>query len=190
MIVVATGAPGSGKTTLARRLGAHLRLPVVSRDDFRTGLFFSEGGWGPLPRRVPSVEESIEAFFDSVCHTTSLGVSCVIDYVLRSDRPQDLQRLSQCGRPVFVELSCAVANQRFAARTRLDPLLARPAVLAALGCSSIEDVIAPRIEGFAELSPLLVHADLPGPRIAVDTTDGYTPDLESVIEFIVAAATA
>lgn len=113
----------------------------------------------------------------------------MLDYVLRSDRPQDLTRLCEFGRPAFVELHCAEANQRFAARIRDDALLARPAVLAALGCSTIEDVIGPRIEAFAELLPLLDISDLPGPRIAVDTTDSYKPTLDSIVEFLVAVAT-
>jgi predicted kinase len=32
LLVIVNGLPGSGKTTLARRLGAALEAPVVSKD--------------------------------------------------------------------------------------------------------------------------------------------------------------
>ncbi len=37
-LVVITGAPGSGKTTLGWELSRLLHVPLVSRDDIKTGL--------------------------------------------------------------------------------------------------------------------------------------------------------
>ena len=34
MILIITGAPRSGKTTLAKKLGLHLDMPVISTDDY------------------------------------------------------------------------------------------------------------------------------------------------------------
>tara|TARA_B100000929_G_scaffold96559_1_gene75710 strand:+ start:308 stop:481 length:174 start_codon:yes stop_codon:yes gene_type:complete len=34
-LVVVSGRPGSGKTTLAKKLGELIKLPVFCRDDFR-----------------------------------------------------------------------------------------------------------------------------------------------------------
>ena len=62
VLVIVTGAPGSGKTTLSRELSARLRVPCLARDDIRTGLFFTAGGWTDTPERLPSVDESIDAF--------------------------------------------------------------------------------------------------------------------------------
>jgi predicted kinase len=41
--VVVGGAPGSGKTTLARRLGGALALPVLTKDDFKESLYETLG---------------------------------------------------------------------------------------------------------------------------------------------------
>src|SRR5215510_5084424 len=35
--IIVTGRPGSGKTTLARKLGERLWLPVISRDEIKEG---------------------------------------------------------------------------------------------------------------------------------------------------------
>jgi predicted kinase len=39
LVVVVTGPPASGKTTVARQLAAQLRLPLVAKDTIKEGLF-------------------------------------------------------------------------------------------------------------------------------------------------------
>ncbi len=36
-LIIVTGQPGSGKTTFAKQLGTHMRLPVLCRDEFKEG---------------------------------------------------------------------------------------------------------------------------------------------------------
>lgn len=38
LLAIVCGAPGSGKTTLARRLAGELRLPLLAKDDFKEAL--------------------------------------------------------------------------------------------------------------------------------------------------------
>src|SRR4029453_4876249 len=52
--VVISGLPGSGKTTLARRLAPNLGLPLIDKDDILDGLFESKGSGSAAGRRAGS----------------------------------------------------------------------------------------------------------------------------------------
>jgi AAA domain len=54
--IVVSGLPGSGKTTLARRLAPALRLPVIDKDFILDGLFDAKGVGDAAWRRTLSRE--------------------------------------------------------------------------------------------------------------------------------------
>src|ERR1700748_2752204 len=41
--IILSGLPGSGKSTVARGLAPHLRLPLLDKDDFLEALFEEQG---------------------------------------------------------------------------------------------------------------------------------------------------
>lgn len=183
-VVLVTGAPGSGKTTLGAELSGALRLPFLARDDVRGGLFFTAGGWGARPGRVPTSDESVEAFLRIVEATASLGVSCIVEYVVRRHRPADLERLSAAADCVVVLTECRDHLERFARRTRADRLLNRPAVLDALGYATIDEHTSDAVGRMRAMADAMrVDLDLPTLRVATDA--GYRPGLDAIVDFVV-----
>ncbi len=57
--VVISGFPGSGKTTLGRRLAAALNLPLIDKDDILDRLFELKGIGNPEWRRTLSRESDV-----------------------------------------------------------------------------------------------------------------------------------
>src|SRR4051812_48628068 len=110
--VLITGVPGSGKTTLARRLSQLLRIPQLARDDVRGGPLLTEGAWSDTLNRVPSGEKAVEAFVATAEQLLTGGVSCVLEYVVRPRRPAELERIMSVADCVVVMTSCADPTAR------------------------------------------------------------------------------
>jgi len=181
-VVLVTGEPGSGKSTLGRELAAAMRVPFIARDDIRGGLAFSEGAWTDSMRRVPSGDDAVEVFLDTVVGLLERNVSCVVEYVVRRSRPADLERLSAVGDTVVVMVGCDDPMARVVQRNATDRLVARPAVLAAAGFSSVAAHTGSLVTRMRQVSDDMVrHFDVP--VLHVDTTVGCRPDLATIIVF-------
>ena len=100
-IILLTGPPGSGKSTLGRELSAALRIPFIARDDVRGGMAMTAGAWRDTLEQLPSSDTAVDAFLDIVDFSVRCGVSCIAEYVFRAHRPDDLERVRaarRCGR--------------------------------------------------------------------------------------------
>ncbi|MEM7801564.1 MAG: AAA family ATPase [Chloroflexota bacterium] len=73
-----TGRPGAGKTTLARKLGEQLWMPVISRDALKEGFIHTLGiGHDQLPANTNGIVSDL--FFETVAHYLSNGVSIIAE---------------------------------------------------------------------------------------------------------------
>src|ERR1041385_7917637 len=77
-VIVVTGRPGSGKTTLAHTLAKHIHCPALCRDEFKEGYVHTMGGTHTslgkdINRRLYDI------FFETVDFVVSKGVSIVIE---------------------------------------------------------------------------------------------------------------
>ncbi len=185
-VVLLTGTPGSGKTTLGLLLSRELRVPFVSRDDVRGGLFFTDGAWRERPRSVPTPGEAVEAMLRIVETTAGLGVSCVVEYVFRQERPADLVRIEAVAECLVVRTWCADALTRCTYRDASDRLLNRQPVLDILGHDTVLDRATSALARMRAVANEM-QTDFDLPTLSVNTDDGYTPSLERIIGFITAA---
>lgn len=167
--VVVSGLPGSGKSTVARRLAPLLKLPVIDKDDILERLFEARGIGDKAWRRSLS-RESDEIFQKEACKTP--GAVLVSFWHLPGMAPDSgtptewLAGLSN--RIVNLHCTCAleIAVERCLQRNRhpghLDVQASRAEVMASIAAVSSM--------GYLEI----------GQRIEVDTSSGRF-DLDGVV---------
>ncbi|HKN84776.1 MAG TPA: AAA family ATPase [Pyrinomonadaceae bacterium] len=82
--IIVTGRPGSGKTTLARRLGESLWMPVVSRDEIKEGYVNT---YGVKHDRLPPVTNRLvsDFFFFIVNKYLAGKISVIIEAAFQHD---------------------------------------------------------------------------------------------------------
>jgi predicted kinase len=187
-VVLMLGEPGSGKTRLGTELARFLRVPFLARDDVRGGLYLSRGGWGEEPVPGPPGGEAVEAFLSLVEAMADRGVSCVAEYVFRSARPQELQRITDVARCVGIVARCDDPAGRRIARDLADPLLRRPAVLEAAGVRSVDELVQRSETRIQQLAGEMLQV-LPIPLLIVETNSAWSPPLGRIAEFVVASTT-
>ena len=76
--IIITGRPGSGKTTLAKKLGERLWMPVVSRDEIKEGYVNTHG---VKHDQLPAENNGLvsDLFFEIVNHYLASNISVVIE---------------------------------------------------------------------------------------------------------------
>ncbi len=115
-IVLVTGAPGAGKTTLALPLAERLRWPLISKDDIKETLFDSMGGVGD------SLEESRRFGAGAMETLWALAARCpqvVLEANFRPRSEYERKRLiGLIGQVVEVYCACPMPEvmRRFKAR--------------------------------------------------------------------------
>lgn len=163
LLVLVSGHPGAGKTTLGRALGDAMFLPHLNRDLIRDGLHYTDRDV-PLdqPRTWQVFLATIRLFLDN-------HVSLVVDQTLYRGMVADLRELSDHGDVVNVLVRCEGAYDRWFAKVTSDPR-GVPDDFGAI----VERVRRQRDE-MANPLPLGI------PVIEVDTTSGYDPPLAELI---------
>jgi len=169
--VVISGLPGSGKTTLGRRLASVLDLPLIDKDDILDRLFESKGIGDAAWRRTLSRESDVVL----QSRATSSDGAIVASFWRVPGMPSDSGTPTEwldapTHRVVNVHCTCEVevAAGRFLQRRR------HPGHLD--GDSSSADVLL-SLRKLAQL-PLV---DI-GPRIDVDTS--HEPNLTNLVRAI------
>jgi len=175
-LVIVTGPPGTGKTTLAHQLAKAIGCPAICRDEIKEGMVHTQPGFQPSMEDALSMR-AFDVFFNVLGLLLRAGTSVVAEAAFQDPRWQQglAPLLSDCS-PVVVHCSVA-AEEAFARRLRRmreDPVRRAHADQESLKAGP---------HAFDHYRRLT----LPAPSITVDTARGYQPELTDIIKFVQAA---
>jgi predicted kinase len=165
-LIVVTGQPGSGKTTLAVPLSQAIRCPRISRDEIKEGLINTTGQCGA--RGDDIARRAYEIFFDTVELFLHRGVTLIAEaafqHKLWAPRLQPLCEIARV-RIIVCLVTPELARSRRLERSQEDParLQFHPDPMAWL-----EQYDPP-------------HLDVP--TMMVDTSSGCVPSFEQIVAF-------
>jgi len=174
-LVVVSGPPGSGKTTLAHEVARALGCPAICRDEIKEGMAHATPGFMPGPGDDLTMR-TLPAFFGVLELLLTAGVTIVAEAAFQDRiwRPR-LAPLLPLAR--FRIVHCAVDPEvafqrvvRRGARQRSGTAHADP------GLADAPDYVRRHL-AFDRVS-------LDAPWIEVDTTSGYRPGIDRVVAFI------
>ncbi len=121
--IIITGRAGAGKTTLSRKLGRELWMPVISRDEIKEGYVNT---FGVKHDQLPSDTDGIVSnfFFDVVSQYLASKVSVIIEAAFQHAvwEPR-MRRILELSHPFMI--ICSV-DQEIAAQRHLQRGLADP----------------------------------------------------------------
>ncbi|GIF22388.1 putative kinase [Actinoplanes tereljensis] len=86
MLIIISGAPGTGKSTLAHRLARSLGCPVISRDEIREGIVHAG-------TPDPGLMHSYRTFVDTVSSLVAAGVTVIAEAAFQDGPWQPLLAL-------------------------------------------------------------------------------------------------
>ncbi len=176
--IIVTGRPGSGKTTLSKKLGELLWMPVISRDEIKEGYVNTFGvRHDGLPDDTNKVVSTF--FFEVVQQYLANNVSVVIEAAFQHRGwSAHVPAIAEIG-DVFVVV--CVIDDEVAARRHLERGLAEPKREFYHGDRRVREY---REIGEMAAPEAWEAPELDCPTIRVETVREYSPGLAEVVQWI------
>jgi len=173
-VVVVSGMPGSGKTTLGWELSRRLHVPLVCRDDIKSGIHVTHADRDDEPWAFASA--AFDAFYAAIDVLIDADASLVAEAAFHTDFAEArIGALAERARIVHIRLTTPreVSLRRY-----------RQRALDGLRHPGHDDLrFADEME-FGRKPTDVYELTLPFPTIAVDGTDSWNPDLATIARFV------
>ncbi|MFG1606688.1 AAA family ATPase [Actinoplanes sp. NPDC049265] len=162
-LIVVSGPPGTGKTTLAHEIARSVGCPAICRDEIREGM--THAG---TPDRT--MRRTYDAFFDTLGVLLRAGCTVVAEAAFQD----------RLWRPILSPLAGLAAIR--IVRCHADPVVARARVEQRL---SVPTRAAHDDRGHLSRppDPSWTPISLDAPTLDVDTNDGYHPAFAAILAF-------
>ena len=173
LLIVVTGRPASGKTSLAHLLATEIKYPLISRDELKEG-YVNTMRLTHHQLNEEANSDIYKTFFEVINLLISKRISIVIEAAFQHQlwAPQLSNFLNKAEiRIIICKIPLEMAKERFYKR-----ILEQPERKKYHDDTTIDLTVL--------LTEDYEMINMPLPTLEVDTTDKYNPDLKRIVDFI------